>query len=178
MKIRVRVQNGLIDDQKFVIKHWQFSMKHWQVRQKRNCKIKGAARQENIVDYYCMNYLFKSSHKVAQSYILFMLRKKKYFCQLFTCLCLFSRLSICLFMYMQKKEFASTQGLSKAKNWLDHLLLMMSNRVTMETDLHILSYSKKLKNPSEKGLATTTVPLVRPRVKLKKNVCWFQCVSH
>ena len=42
-------------------------MKHWQVRQKRNCKIKGAARQENIVDYYYKNYLFKSSHKVAQS---------------------------------------------------------------------------------------------------------------
>ena len=55
---------------------------------------------------------------------------------------------------------------------------MTSNRVTMETDLHILSYSKKLKNPSEKGLATTTVPLVRPRVKLKKNVCWFQYVYH
>ena len=52
-------------------------MKHWWVRQKRNCKIKGPARQENIVDYYYMNYLFKSSHKVAQSYILFMLRKKK-----------------------------------------------------------------------------------------------------
>ena len=106
-------------------------MKHWQVRQKRNCKIKGAARQENIVDYYCMNYLFKSSHKVAQSYILFILRKKKYFCQLFTCLCLFSRLSICLFMYMQKKEFASTEGLSKSKKWLDHLLLTTSNLVTI-----------------------------------------------
>ena len=42
-------------------------MKHTQVRQKRNCKNKGAARQENIVDYYYKNYLFKSSHKVAQS---------------------------------------------------------------------------------------------------------------
>ena len=64
-------------------------MKHWQVRQKRNCKIKGAARQENIVDYYYMNYLFKSSHKVARSYMLFKLRKKKYFCYLVIYLLMF-----------------------------------------------------------------------------------------
>ena len=64
-------------------------MKHWWVRQKRNCKIKGPARQENIVDYYYMNYLFKSSHKVARSYMLFKLRKKKYFCYLVIYLLMF-----------------------------------------------------------------------------------------
>ena len=153
-------------------------MKHWQVRQKRNCKSKGAARQENIVDYYCMNYLFKSSHKVAQSYILFMLTIKNTFVSY---LLAYVYLVVYLFVYSctcRKKNLHPRWVSVKAKNWLDHLLLMTSNLVTMETDHHILSFRKKLKNTSEKGSATTTAPLVRPRVKLKKNVCWFQYVNH
>ena len=50
---------------------------------------------------------------------------------------------------------------------------MTSNLVTIETDHHILSFREKLKKTPE-----NTAPLVRPRVKLKKNVCWFQYVHH
>ena len=127
-------------------------MKHWQVRQKRNCKIKGAARQENIVDYYCMNYLFKSSHKVAQSYILFMLTIKNTFVSY---LLAYVYLVVYLFVYSctcRKKNLHPRWVSVKAKNWLDHLLLMTSNLVTMETDLHILSYSKKTQKPIRKGV--------------------------
>ena len=56
---------------------------------------------------------------------------------------------------------------------------MTSNPVTIETDHRILSFRKKLKKKtSEKGWATTTASLVCPRVKLKKNVSWFQYVHH
>ena len=109
-------------------------MKHWQVRQKRNCKIKGAARQENIVDYYYMNYLFKSSHKVARSYML-MLRKKKKFVS-----------------YLLAYVSISCTCRKKNLHWLAHLLLMTSNLVTIETDHHILSFRKKLKKNTRKGV--------------------------
>ena len=109
-----------------------------------------------------MNYLFKSSHKVARSYMLFMLRKKKKFVS-----------------YLLAYVSISCTCRKKNLHWLAHLLLMTSNLVTIETDHHILSFRKKLKKKTpEKGLATTTAPLVRPRVKLKKNVCWFQYVHH